>query len=119
VGHVIIEVPAMAGDPSHAAANGPAVAGSYATLFNVTGHPAGVVPVTRVRRDEESDRGVGVDLATRAARRCERDSVGLPLGVQVVGAHGREEVALAVMSALEDPLVQDSEHPSRAERLPP
>jgi fatty acid amide hydrolase len=98
---------------------GPAVAGSYATLFNVTGHPAGVVPVTRVRRGEESDRGVGVDLATRAARRCERDSAGLPVGVQVVGPHGREDLALAVMAALEDRLVQHGEHPSRAERLPP
>ncbi len=97
---------------------GPAVAGSYATLLNVTGHPAGVVPVTRVRTSEESDRRVGVDVGSREARRCEQDSAGLPVGVQVVAPYGREEVALAVMSAIEQSLAADSNHPSQAKRLP-
>ena len=92
------------------------VPGSYATLFNVTGHPAGVVPITRVRAGEESDRAVGVRLAARAARDCERGSAGLPVGVQVVADHGREEIALAVMRRIEALAREDPEHPSQAER---
>jgi fatty acid amide hydrolase len=37
----------------------------------------------------------------RAARAAESDSAGLPVGVQVVARHWREDVLLAVMAALE------------------
>jgi fatty acid amide hydrolase len=97
---------------------GPTAAGSYTTLFSVTGHPAGVVPITRVRAGEESDRVVGVQLAARAARACERGSAGLPVGVQVVADHDREAIALAVMRRLERSMRDDREHPSQAERRP-
>ncbi len=76
---------------------------STTTFFpNLTGLPAGVVPVTTVRPDEESDRRPGVDVVARLARGNERGSAGLPVGVQVVAPWWREDLVLAAMAAIED-----------------
>ncbi len=77
------------------------MASSYAMLYNLLGMPAGVVPMTHVAPDEDSPRKAGRDLVDRTAAAVERGSAGLPIGVQVVARHWREDVALAVMSALE------------------
>lgn len=74
---------------------------SYSALFNLLGMPAGVIPATRVRPGEESDRRDLGKLRERAARRAEAASAGLPVGVQVVARHWREDVALALMLVLE------------------
>ena len=74
---------------------------SYARLFNVLGWPAGVVAATRVRPDEESERIVGRDPADRCARSVEHGSTGLPVGVQMASRPFREDIALALMAALE------------------
>jgi fatty acid amide hydrolase len=76
-------------------------AASYSMLFNLLGMPAGVVPFTLVRPGEDRPRRAGRDLVDRAARSVERGSAGLPVGVQVVARHWRDDVALAVMAALE------------------
>lgn len=86
---------------THGATTYLSTAASYAMLYNLLGMPAGVVPVTRVRADEARPRGFGVDLVARAARAVERGSAGLPVGVQVVARHWREDVVLALMAALE------------------
>jgi fatty acid amide hydrolase len=75
---------------------------SHTALYNLLGMPAGVVASTRVRAGEESDRAAGLDLCERTARKVERGSAGLPVGVQVAARHWREYVVLAVMSALEE-----------------
>jgi Asp-tRNA(Asn)/Glu-tRNA(Gln) amidotransferase A subunit family amidase len=77
------------------------VPGTYTTLFNVLGWPAGVVPVTRVRPDEESDRPASRDRMDRAARETERGSAGLPIAVQVAARPWREDLVLATMAAIE------------------
>ncbi len=76
-------------------------AASYCYWANLLGVPAGVVPATRVRADEQSDRPLSRDLVLRAARAVEVASSGLPVGVQVAARPWREDVALAVMAALE------------------
>jgi fatty acid amide hydrolase len=76
-------------------------AASYCFLANLLGMPAGVVPVTRVRPSEESDRPASRDLVVRSAAEVEQGSAGLPVGVQVLGRHWREDTVLAVMGALE------------------
>lgn len=86
---------------------------SYAGLYNLLGMPAGVLAVTRVRAGEESDRAGGRDIVERAAREVEAESVGLPVGVQVVAHHWREDVALALMSALEEHFRGRPEYPAR------
>ena len=75
---------------------------SYAALYNLLCMPAGVVPATRVRPGEESDRPQSKDGVEQAAKQVEMNSAGLPVGVQAVARHWREDVALALMSALED-----------------
>lgn len=70
-------------------------------LPNLLGLPAGVVPVTRVRPDEETERSPGVDVVQRIARSAERGSAGLPVGVQVMAPWWREELVLAAMGAIE------------------
>jgi fatty acid amide hydrolase len=79
----------------------PTYTSSYTQLYNVLGMPAGVVAATRVRPGEESDRPASRDPIEQASRAVEVGSTGLPVGVQVVARHWREDVALAVMAALE------------------
>lgn len=75
---------------------------STTTFFpNLTGLPAGVVPVTQVRAGEETDRSPGVDPIERSARRNERGSAGLPVGVQVLAPWWHEHAVLAAMAAIE------------------
>jgi fatty acid amide hydrolase len=88
-------------------------AASYSLLYNVLGMPAGTVAATRVRPGEESDRPPGRDLAERAARKTEWGSVGLPVGVQVAARHWREDVALAVMAALEEHFRVQPDYPAQ------
>jgi fatty acid amide hydrolase len=85
---------------------------SYGALYNLLGMPAGVVPATCVRRDEENDRPSSIDLVERAAVRSERGSAGLPVGVQVAARHWREDIVLSVMSALQVEFRGNREYPS-------
>ncbi len=89
---------------THGAAYYLSTAASYSMLYNLLGMPAGVVPVTRVRPDEAHPRGCGPDAVAKTARAVERGSAGLPVGVQIVARHWREDVALALMGALESAL---------------
>jgi fatty acid amide hydrolase len=88
-----------------------AVAGSYCYWANLLGVPAGVVPVTRVRVGEESDRPASRDIVDLEASRVEAESAGLPVGVQVAAKPWREDVVLAVMAALERHFQGQSEFP--------
>jgi fatty acid amide hydrolase len=81
-------------------------------LFNLLGLPAGVVPVTRVRPGEESDRPDSRDTALRAAQSAEQRSAGLPVGVQIAGHHWREDLVLAAMRAIEIEASRHPDHPS-------
>ncbi|MFI5274061.1 MAG: amidase [Ktedonobacterales bacterium] len=95
----------------HGATKNLVTAGGYAVLINVLGYPAGVVPVTRVRAGEESDRKPSVDMVLRAARAAEQGTAGLPIGVQVVARPWREHQALAAMRAIEAGARASGEHP--------
>jgi len=76
-------------------------AATYTIPFNLIGFPAGVVPITTVQPDEESDRAASKDKVDITAQAIERGSSGLPVGVQVVAQHWREDVVLDIMAALE------------------
>jgi len=79
------------------------LASSPAMVWNVVQFPAGTLPVTRVR-PEETTRAHPRDLLERHAARVDAESVGLPVGVQVVAKPWRDHEALAVMAALESAL---------------
>lgn len=87
--------------------------GCYATLANVSGFPAGIVPVTRVRAGEESERPASRDLVDRVAREAERGSAGLPIAVQVLARPWRDHIALAAMAAIEATARKQSDYPAR------
>ena len=85
--------------------------GSYTILWNALGYPAGVVPWTTVAADEASGRAKSIDAVAAAARKTERDSVGLPIGVQLVAPHGQDHRVLALMDAVEQASIRLGEHP--------
>jgi fatty acid amide hydrolase len=85
---------------------------SYAGIYSLLGMPVGVVPATRVRAGEESDRRVDSDIIEKAARRIETGSAGLPVGVQVASRHWREDIGLAIMAMLEEHFRQQLDYPA-------
>jgi fatty acid amide hydrolase len=84
---------------------------NYTFLYSLLGWPAGVVPVTRVRPVETDRRPWGVDMIDRTARKVDRDSAGLPVGVQVAARPDREDLILAVMAAVESGLSGSVDYP--------
>jgi Asp-tRNA(Asn)/Glu-tRNA(Gln) amidotransferase A subunit family amidase len=85
---------------------------SYARLYNLLGMPAGVVAAGRVRKGEESDRQPSKDKVEQTALQMEKGSTGLPVGVQVVARHWREDIALAVMGLLESHFKSNPDYPT-------
>jgi len=77
------------------------LAGSPSMLWNICQFPAGVVPVTRVRADETKREAPKDQLEKRAAE-VDRQSAGLPVGVQVIGRPWEEDRVLAAMIAIEE-----------------
>lgn len=78
---------------------------SYTFLFNVLRFPAGVVPMTVVREDEQYYEDMGQrnnDRAVAMAEETCRESAGLPIGVQLVGWPNDDERVLRVMKELEN-----------------
>ena len=88
---------------------------SYTALYNLLAWPAGVVPVTRVRAVETDRRPRWGDMMDRAARRVDKSSAGLPVGVQVAARPNREDLILTVMGAVETALSGSVDYP----RVPP
>ncbi len=75
-------------------------ASTPALLYNAVQFPGGVVPVTKVRTDE-TKRTSPQGLVERHAAKVDAKSAGLPVGVQIVARPWQDEVAMAVMAALE------------------
>ena len=53
------------------------------------------------------------DVVVRAARETERKSAGLPVGVQIVAHHWREDIVLSVMQMIEDHFANRPDYPTR------
>ena len=72
----------------------------------------------RVRPDEESERPTSFDRVERIARATEHGSAGLPVGVQIVARHWREDVVLRLMQLVEEHFAQRPDYPAAAAALP-
>ena len=99
---------------THGSASNLILAGGYTALYNVLGYPTGIVPVTRVRSDEEVGRTPSRDIVEQTARKVELGSAGLPVGVQVVARPWREHVVLAAMRTIEEVVSARSDYPGIA-----
>jgi fatty acid amide hydrolase len=75
---------------------------SYSAIYNFLGMPAGVVAATRVAVGEETDSRSRLSPTDLAARNVESGSAGLPVGIQVVARHWREDTVLGIMLFLEE-----------------
>lgn len=88
---------------------------SLANVFRWTllNFPAGVVPVTRVQPDETRETHAGrPDRVERKVAAVAARSAGLPVGVQVVSRPYRDEVALALMQAIEARVSRREDYPT-------
>ena len=72
--------------------------------------PAGTVPITRVEQGE-TRRGNAHDRFDKRAKQIESHSLGLPVGVQVIGRAWQEHKVLAVMRYLENKLREMKAYP--------
>jgi Asp-tRNA(Asn)/Glu-tRNA(Gln) amidotransferase A subunit family amidase len=72
---------------------------SYASLYNLVGLPAGVVPVTRVRA-READAGRTGGRQAAAVRRVTAGSEGLPVAVQIAARPGRDDLVLSLLERI-------------------
>ncbi|CAF2406092.1 unnamed protein product [Rotaria sp. Silwood2] len=82
---------------------------TYTFLFNVLHLPAGVVPITLVRDDEQYYEDIGHlnnDRVVSMAKDACRQSAGLPIGVQLAGWPNDDERVLGVMKELENAIGQ-------------
>jgi fatty acid amide hydrolase len=100
--------------PQHQRAIDLIPAAGYAMVPNLLGIPAGTFSLSRIRAGEESGRNSSRDTAERQAAATDHDSAGLPVGVQVAALHWREDIVLAIMSALEQDFSQREDYPLRA-----
>lgn len=87
----------------------------YSELFNLLGMPAGVVSLSRVRREEELDRPSPTCPAEAVAAQIDTGSAGLPVGVQVAARHWDEAGVLDVMELLESQFRGGAEYPTWSE----
>ena len=78
--------------------------------YNLLNFPAGVVPVTRASGDD-SVRANPSDRIEKVAASVEQGSVGLPVGVQVVGRPFEEHKVLAAMMAIESAAIVGDSFP--------
>ncbi|MFO0760859.1 MAG: amidase family protein [Byssovorax sp.] len=87
-----------------------ALAGSPSMIWNLVQFPAGAVPVSRVR-SSEATREKPKDRLEKKASEVDQQSVGLPVGVQVVARPWEEDRVLAAMLAIEEMASQNRDFP--------
>ena len=75
---------------------------SYSFIWNVLDYPAGVVPVKFVEPGEDVYESMSKDASVKIAKENMKESVGLPVCVQVVANSFQDEVALGLMKTIQD-----------------
>ena len=73
----------------------------YSIMWNMTGFPAGVLPITKVLKKEQKFKDSYNDAWTRVIDDDCKNSVGMPINLQVVGFLHRDEHVLGIMKVLE------------------
>lgn len=73
----------------------------YMAMFNLFDFPAGALPVTRVRSDEEYYETKYNDVVAHSMHKNIKNSEGLPVGIQVAALPWMEEHVISVMKLIE------------------
>jgi Asp-tRNA(Asn)/Glu-tRNA(Gln) amidotransferase A subunit family amidase len=73
----------------------------YTHIWNTLNMPSGALPITIVREDEQHYESAHNDLITRRLRQTAQGSVGLPVGILVIGQPYEEEKVLSLMKSIE------------------
>lgn len=84
----------------HNTADKVGLGGAYALHHNITGFPAGVANVSKVRREEAVGRIVNSDLSIKTASRIEASAEGLPLGIQIAARPWDDHLVISVINFL-------------------
>lgn len=74
---------------------------AYTLVWNLFGLPTGVLPVTKVRSDEQTYDKVFDDEIEHNARHVLEGSEGMPVGVQVTALPWKDEECMALMSHIQ------------------
>jgi len=77
------------------------ICGEYSFIWNITGFPAGILPVTTVNQNEQSFDDEYKDKYTGLFNSSCEGSAGMPISVQVIGFPFEDEKCLGVMKAIE------------------
>jgi len=78
---------------------------SYTMIWNIFDFPSGVAPITTVTEDDleqQPKRAQYKDMLDKYADIADENSVGLPVGCQVVALPWHDELALRVLRELEE-----------------
>lgn len=78
--------------------------GNYSLLHNVSGFPAGVARVGKVKENEAVARKTSLDLIERTAAKTEVLTAGLPLSVQIAAKPWREDIIFSLIEQLHQPI---------------
>ena len=84
----------------------------YGHIWSIVGYPCGVFPVTRVRNDEVQFTDHFRDRWTHLLNNSAQSSVGMPVGVGIIGYTGEDEIVLGIMKQLEAQLGYRAEVPN-------
>ncbi len=85
--------------------------GAYNSMMNYWGMPAGAFSCTVVRSGEEFARSPSKDRVIMSALSAEKESVGLPVAIQIAAQPGREDLVLSIMKALEQEFQSNEDYP--------
>ena len=87
--------------PNHGASTQGDLLAAYVFIWNVLGMSAATTPVTVVKQDEQHYESVWNDDITKVVQKSVVDSLGLPVGVQIVGLPFDEEKILGLAKRIE------------------
>ena len=81
----------------------------YSDMWNVTGFPAGILPVTRVMPYEQNFTDHHTDMVTEVLHSDTKGSADMPVCLQLVGYAFDDEKVLGIMKVLEERLSSRSQ----------
>ena len=84
----------------HGMARQTTLAVAYTCIWNLLNLPVGSVPVTVVRNDQQVYESRYDDMITRALIESAQGSMGLPVGIQIVGLPYQEQKILGLMKVV-------------------